>query len=80
MDKLERNILGIGIGIFWGIFCSVIGTQLVLYSDIKELKKEVKELCSDDLAFKLCFKELGFKIGFEESEQKFPQKNKGSKK
>ena len=66
MNKLNRIILGIGIG----ISCAVIGLQLDLHnSDIRELKKEVKELCSDDEAFKLCFKELGFKIGFEESEQ-----------
>ncbi len=69
MDKLVRIILGIGIGIFCAVI--VIGLQLGLLhnSDIRELKKEVKELCSDDAAFKLCFKELGFKIGFEESEQ-----------
>lgn len=66
MDKLDRIILSIGIG----IFCAIIGLQLGLYnSDIRELKKEVKELRSDNEAFKLCFKELGFIIGFEESKQ-----------
>ena len=74
MDKLERIILGICIGICIGIFCGIscgIGLKLGLLhnSDIRELKKVVKELCSDDEAFKLCFKELGFKIGFEEAEQ-----------
>ena len=68
MDKLYKIILGISIGVV--ISCAVIVSQLGLHnSDIKELKKAVKELCSDDEAFKLCFKELGFKIGFEESEQ-----------
>ena len=71
MDKLERNILGIGIGIFCGIFCAVIGTQLVLHnSDIRKLKNEVKELLSENEAFKFCFKKLGFVIGFEESESR----------
>ena len=66
MDKLNRIIFGIGIG----ISCAVIGLQLGLQnSDIRELKKVVKELCSDDEAFKYCFKELGFKIGFEELEK-----------
>lgn len=67
MDKLERNILGIVIG----IFCSVIGMQLVLHnSDIRKLKNEVKELRSENEAFKFCFKKLGFVIGFEESESR----------
>lgn len=66
MDKLDRIILGAAIG----IFCAVIGLQLGLHnSDIRELKKEVKELRSENEAFKLCFKELGFKIGFEEIEK-----------
>ena len=74
MDKLERIILGIGIGIGCGIFCSVIGMQLVLLnshnSDIRKLKNEVKELRSENEAFKFCFKKLGFVIGFEESESR----------
>ena len=61
MDKFDRIILGIVIG----ISCAVI----LHNSDIRELKKEVKELSSDNEAFKLCFKELGFKIGFEELEK-----------
>ncbi len=66
MDKLDRVILGTGIG----ILCAVIGLQLGLHnSDIRELKKEVIELRSDNEAFKFCFEELGFKIGFEESKQ-----------
>ena len=53
MDKLERIILGICIGICIGIFCGIscgIGLKLGLLhnSDIRELKKVVKELCSDD--------------------------------
>ena len=71
MDMLERIILGIGIGIFCGIFCSVIGMQLVLHnSDIRELNNEVKELRSENEAFKFCVKKLGFVIGFEESESR----------
>lgn len=67
MNKLERKILSIGIG----IFCGVIGMQLVLHnSDIRELKNEVKELRSENEAFKYCFKKLGFVIGFEESESR----------
>ena len=63
MDKLDRIILGIGIS------CAVIGLQLGLHnSDIRELKNEVKELRSENEAFKFCFKKLGFVIGFEESE------------
>ena len=63
MDKLDRIILG--------IFCAVIGLQLGLHnSDIRELKKEVKELRSENEAFKICFKELGFKIGFDYIESK----------
>lgn len=45
MDKLNRIILGIGIG----IFCAVIGLQLGLHnSDIRKLKNEVKELRSEN--------------------------------
>lgn len=67
MDKLDRIILGIGIG----IFCAVIGLQLGLHnSDIRKLKNEVKELRSENEAFKFCFKKLGFVIGFEESESR----------
>lgn len=66
MNKLDIIILGIGIG----ISCAVIGLQFGLHnSDIRELKNEVKELRSENEAFKFCFKELGFKIGFEQSEQ-----------
>ena len=66
MDKLDRIILGAAIG----ISCAVIGLQIGLHnSDIRELKKEVKELRSENEAFKICFKELGFKIGFEELEK-----------
>lgn len=61
MDKLDRIILGIGIGIFF----AVIGLQ---FSDIRKLKNEVKELRSENEAFKFCFKKMGFVIGFEESE------------
>lgn len=67
MDKLDRIILGIG------IFCAVIGLQLGLglhNSDIRKLKNEVKELRSENEAFKFCFKKLGFVIGFEESESR----------
>lgn len=69
MDKLDRIILGIG------IFCAVIGLQLGLQlglhnSDIRKLKNEVKELRSENEAFKFCFKKLGFVIGFEESESR----------
>lgn len=63
MDKLDRIILGIGIG----IFCAVIGLH---NSDIRKLKNEVKELRSENEAFKFCFKKLGFVIGFEESESR----------
>lgn len=38
--------------------------------EIKEIKKEIKELIADDEAFKYCFKELGFKIGFDYIESK----------
>ena len=67
MDKLDRIIFGAAIG----ISCAVIGSQLGLHnSDIRELKKEVKELRSENEAFKICFKELGFKIGFDYIESK----------
>lgn len=61
MDKFDRIILGAAIGI-----SCVVGFH---NSDIRELKKEVIELRSENEAFKLCFKELGFKIGFEEIEK-----------
>jgi len=61
MDKLDRIILGAVIAI---TFVSGLHN-----SDIRDLKKEVKELRSENEAFKLCFKELGFKIGFEEIEK-----------
>ena len=63
MNKLNRIILGIGIG----IFCAGIFT---INSDIRKLKNEVKELRSENEAFKFCFKKLGFVIGFEESESR----------
>ena len=63
----NRIIFGLGIG----IFCAVIGMQLVLHnSDIRKLKNEVKELRSENEAFKYCFKKLGFVIVFEESESR----------
>lgn len=65
--KRPEAIFFIGIG----IFCAVIGLQLGLHnSDIRKLKNEVKELRSENEAFKFCFKKLGFVIGFEESESR----------
>lgn len=63
----KKAIFFIGLG----IFCAVIGLQLGLHdSDIRKLKNEVKELRSENEAFKFCFKKLGFVIGFEESESR----------
>lgn len=68
MTEIERRLyFFIGLG----IFCAVIGLQLGLHnSDIMKLKNEVKELRSENEAFKFCFKKLGFVIGFEESESR----------
>lgn len=73
MDKLYRIILGIGIGISCGIFCAVIGLQFCLHnSDIRELKKEVKKLCSDDeaLADQMYYEEM-----FSQPKMNLPARN-----
>lgn len=67
INRKKKLFFFIGIG----IFCAVIGLQLGLHnSDIRKLKNEVKELRSENEAFKFCFKKLGFVIGFEESESR----------
>lgn len=50
---MEKAIFFIGLG----IFCAVIGLQLGLHnSDIRKLKNEVKELRSENEAFKTTYR------------------------
>lgn len=69
MDKITKIFIVLNIAPIILLIAIFIYQTTINTMEIKVIKNEVKELRSENEAFKLCFKELGFKIGFEELEQ-----------
>ena len=66
-EELNRRFIVFGFVVLIGF----TGLRIIIdRNDIMELKSEVKELRSENEAFKICFKKLCFVIGFEESESR----------